>query len=89
MLRDISVLPFGTNISDPEKICEVLSPAAPLIMIENDCLIATGDSLLKVYDCLEVAEFSAKSLLAAGVLGEVSPISQKEVDDLKKAFSLQ
>lgn len=86
MLRDIAVLPFGTNIKRPELICDTLSPSTPLIMVQNDCLIVTGDSLMKVYDCLEVAEFSAKVLLAATALGEVSPIGREELDELKKTF---
>lgn len=88
MLRDIAVLPYGTNITRPDLISDTVSPAVPLIMVENDFLIVTGDSLLRVYDCLEVAEFSAKALLSATVLGEVSPITEEEVGDLKQAFDL-
>jgi len=89
MLRDVSVLPFGINIAMHDKIIQTVSASAPLVMTQNDSLLVTGPSLLKVYDSLEVAEFSARALLAAAALGAVKPIGQKEIDDIKAAFSLE
>jgi len=56
------------------------------LLIENDCILVTGDKLLQTFDYLEVAEFSAKSLVLAASLGEMVPISDEQVEDLRKAF---
>ena len=88
MLRNIPLLPFGTNFLQPELITKTLSTSTPLVMIENDCLIVTGASLLQSFDRLEVAEFSAKALVSAYAIGELVPIGEQEIHDLEQAFHL-
>ena len=88
MLRDIPVLPFGVNIAEPSKISQRLSASSPLVMVQNDCIVVSGDSLLQAFDRLEVAENTAMSLLNTAVLGEVKPINDKRLADLKRAFNL-
>jgi L-fuculose-phosphate aldolase len=61
----------------------------PAVMLANDSVIVTGDSLLQTFDRLEVAEFSAKSLIMAASLGELSPITDEEVEDLRVAFHVK
>jgi L-fuculose-phosphate aldolase len=46
----------------------------------------TGDKLLQTFDRLEVAEFSAKSLVMAKPIGELLPISDMQVAELRKVF---
>lgn len=89
MLRDIPSMQFGINITEPQKICDTLSEIVPIVMIENDSLIITGGSLLQVFDRLEVAEFSAKALLDASLIGTFNPISETRIQELKKAFNLK
>ncbi len=55
-------------------------------MIANDSVIVASDSLINAFDRLEVAEFAAKSLILAKPLGDLHPITDKEVDDLRVAF---
>ena len=89
MLRDIKPLPFGVNLTDPKHLSGTLSVSTPVVMLENDCVLVTGESLLNVFDRLEVAEFSAKALIDAGVIGTMKPINDKQVEDIKKAFHLK
>jgi L-fuculose-phosphate aldolase len=42
--------------------------------------------LLQTFDRLEVAEFSAKSLVLSSSLGKVVPISNEQVEELRMAF---
>jgi len=49
-------------------------------------VIVTGSSLLNAFDKLEVLEYSAKAVVASRSIGEVVPITDKEVADLRKAF---
>jgi L-fuculose-phosphate aldolase len=88
MLRTIPLLSFGTNFLAPEHVTDALSMKAPLVMIANDCIIVSGNSLLQAFDRLEVAEFSAKALIAAKDIGELVRINDDEVKALKDAFGL-
>jgi L-fuculose-phosphate aldolase len=88
MLRSVPLLPFGANILKPEDVAETLSPKTPLAMIANDCVIVTGTSLLQAFDRLEVAEFSAKALLATKAIGELVLIGDDEIRQLEETFNL-
>ena len=88
MLRTIPLLPFGTNFLEPELITQTLSARTPLAMIENDCVIVTGNSLLQAFDRLEVAEFSAKAVIAAKDVGTLVPINDAQVRALEERFQL-
>jgi L-fuculose-phosphate aldolase len=51
-------------------------------------VMTTGSTILKAFDRLEVAEFSARSLLDTALIGSHVPIGEAEIADLKKAFHL-
>ena len=65
---------------------KLISKEISAVIIENDAVLITGDKLLQTFDHLEVAEFSAKSLVMGVNLGELKPIGDKEVEDLRKKF---
>ena len=46
----------------------------------------TGDRLINTFDKLEVADFSARSLIMAAPVGRLNPITDAEIDDLRVAF---
>lgn len=85
-LQDIPLLPFGSHFMGRTEIPELLSANTPAILIENDSVLITGDKLLQTFDRLEVAEFSAKSLVLAQPIGKLVPISDQQVDELRKVF---
>jgi L-fuculose-phosphate aldolase len=85
VLKDIQKLPYG----DTPKIAEIISENVPIVICENNCIIVTGNSLLQSYDRLEVAEFSAKSVIASKTIGEVVPIGRFEIEELEKAFEMK
>jgi L-fuculose-phosphate aldolase len=58
-------------------------------MLENDSIIVTGNELLNTFDRLEVAEFSAKSLIMGMSIGTLQPISDDEVEALRIAFHVE
>lgn len=88
-MRDIARVPFGTNITDPEKISKIISEHSPVVMVENDSIISTGNSLINAFDRLEVAEFTANTIIHAKMIGEIVMINEKEVEDINKAFHLK
>lgn len=86
MLRDVPKLPFGATYRDPEQAAAAFDGGTHLALVQNECLIATGESLLQAFDRLEVAEFSARALVACRVLGERFPIGEAQIDELRRAF---
>ncbi len=89
LLREIPKLPYGTNFTDPEKVVATLTPRTPVVLLENDCLMVAGTSLLNAFDRLEVADYSAQALIAAQELGPLVAINKAQVDELVVAFKLE
>lgn len=86
-LQDIPNVPFGMHFEEPAKIAEMLGKI-PAVLVANDSVIVTGDKLLQTFDKLEVAEFSAKSLILAAPIGKLKPINDKEIERLMVAFNV-
>ena len=89
MMRELQRVPYGTSITNPQKICDLISESTPLVLIENDSLIVTGNSLLNCFDKLEVSDFTAKTLISTKNIGEPVRISDEEVLEINKAFNLK
>lgn len=88
-MREVGRVPFGTSTLAPEKISAMISKKVPVVMVENDSVISTGNTLIKAFDKLEVAEFTANTIIHAKMIGDIVKISDKEVDDINKAFNLE
>jgi len=85
-LQDIPVIKFGDQFAGNDTIPKLLNPNTPAIIIQNDAIVITGDKLLQTFDRLEVAEFSAKSLIMSTPLGSLVPISEDDIQGLRKKF---
>lgn len=88
LLRRTPRLPFGAAFLSPEETAKVFTKDKPVVICENDCIIATGSSLLNAFDRLEVCEFSAQAIISAGVLGDIVHIDDSKIYDLEVAFNL-
>jgi L-fuculose-phosphate aldolase len=88
LLRDVPRLPYGTNLTDVERAAATLSLRHPVVILENDSLMFAGSTLLNAFDRLEVAEYTAKAIIAARELGEIVAIDEPQVDELVAAFKL-
>ena len=89
LLRDVKQLPYGVLYTKPDETVAQFGVACPAIMVENECVIVTGESLLQAFDRLEVMESTAHSIINSMAIGNIVHISQKEVEDLKIAFRLK
>ena len=74
ILKAVARLPFEARL-DPVLVAQALGSKACLALIENACVVATGDSPFTVLDRLEVAEFTARSIVGARVIGQPHPMS--------------
>lgn len=88
MLREVKKVPYGASFMQQDMVAALISSSTPVLICENDCVIVTGTDLLNAFDRLEVFEYSAHSIIAAKGIGEIVPISQKEVADLNEAFGI-
>jgi L-fuculose-phosphate aldolase len=88
VLRDIPKIPYGTSLLEPAEAARHLSSRTPALVCENECVIVTGTSLLDAFDRLEVAEFSAKSIIGSAGLGPIVHISASDIEDLRVSFGL-
>lgn len=89
LLRDVKKLPYDDVYLDPDKTADALSPVHPAMMIENSCVVVTGESLLQAFDRLEVMESTAHSIILSKEVGDIVHITDDEVEDLKIAFHLK
>ena len=86
MLRTVPVLPFGATFQDPERTAAVFATGTPLALVQNDCVVVTGNCLLQAFDRLEVAEYGARALVACRSLGQAVMIDAAQVAEIEKAF---
>jgi L-fuculose-phosphate aldolase len=85
-LKDIHQLDFGFQYKRKGEIQNWVSKEMPAVLIKNECILVAGDNLLQTFDFLEVAEFSANSVVMSGSLGEMYPINDAQTEELRKAF---
>lgn len=85
-LQDVPAVPFDILLQDQSLIPEMLTKDNPAVIIKNDAVLVTGDQLLATFDKLEVAEFSAKSLVMCAPIGKMVPINDEQVEELRAFF---
>jgi L-fuculose-phosphate aldolase len=85
-LQDVHTLEFGAHFKGQTKVSDSLTQNSRAILIKNDCILVTGDHLLQTFDYLEVAEFSAKSLILCTPMGKMVPINDEQVEELREKF---
>ena len=88
-LRTVQKYPFGSTFMEAEELAAKLSMDNPVAIIENDCVITTGTSLINAFDKLEVMEYSAKSVIMTHNVGQIVRITDEEVDEIEVAFGLK
>lgn len=84
-LQDIPSFAYGSHFST-NKNPEIVLNTNTAVLIQNDSVMITGGELLQTFDYLEVAEFSAKSLVLGNSLGEMVPIDERQVEELREKF---
>lgn len=84
-LRDVSRVPY---MADAKQISEQVCEKSPVVLVENECAVVTGKSLIDAFDILEVLEYSAKAVVSTYDIAPLIRISDKEVRDIEIAFNL-
>jgi L-fuculose-phosphate aldolase len=87
-LRDIGRVPYGVHYQANESIADHVSPKAPAVLLENDGVLVVGTSILDTFDRLEVLETTAEAIINSRLLGEIAPMSEAVISELRTAFSM-
>lgn len=85
-LQDVQYAEFGDQLPNSSAISSRISTETPVVLVKNESVMVAGAKLLQAFDYLEVAEFSAKSLVLSSSLGTMIPISEAQVEELGKVM---
>lgn len=88
-LRNVKRLPYAASRVDIPGTAAVFNAKTPVVIVNNQCVIVTGNSLLNAFDRLEVLEYSAAAIISARDIGKIVLITPDEVAQIEKAFHLQ
>ena len=89
MMRDIPRLEKPVTMMEPSAVADVFNESTPIALAQNDGVIVTGESMLQVFDRLEVTEYSAMSIIMSKNQGEIVPIDERGLEDIRKGFHLK
>ena len=89
LLHNVQKIPYNALYGDMDSVISEFNPRHPAAIVQNDCVIVTGATLLNAFDRLEVMESTAHSILNSSELGDVVHISDDEIADLKVAFNFE
>ena len=87
-LRDVKRIPYMASRLDIPGTVGSFNSATPVLIVNNQCVIVAGTTLLNAFDRLEVLDYSAKAIIAARDIGPLVMISPEQVKDIEKAFNL-
>lgn len=83
VMQDVVSLPQAQYAGKPDEIAAVFDGRTSVAVLEGGGVIVTAPSLLKAYDRLEVAEYSAYAILESSQLGNIVEITEKQVDEIR------
>lgn len=87
-LRSVQRLPFGASTLDVDGTVDKFTTRTPVMIVENQCVIVSGTSLLNAFDRLEVLEYSADAIISSKDIGSVVLLSDDEIEAVNVAFHL-
>jgi len=95
ILRQLEKIDFQTYArgllgDEPDAVAARLSPRTPALIVEHDGLLTTGATILQAFDRLEIAEYSAQSLIdITAKVGNWTPLEEPRLRELEAGFGLE
>lgn len=83
-VKQLSYADYGDTL----KISGSLAPSTNALVFDNGCALCCGPTPLKMYDRIEVLEYSAKAVLDAKKVGDIVYIEGDAIKDIISAFGL-
>jgi L-fuculose-phosphate aldolase len=88
VLRNVASLEYE-DYGDINKILNTINPSTGEIIFKNNCVLCCGPSPLKMYDRIEVLEYSAKAIIDAKNVGKIIYIAGDAIKDINQHFHLE
>ncbi|MCR5666864.1 MAG: class II aldolase/adducin family protein [Eubacterium sp.] len=89
VLQDLTEFDFGSHYLQPQKVAAAMSNDETLLLLKNDAAVSVGSNMLRAFDRLEVAEYSARAIINARSLGKIVEISEDRIQELRDKFGLR
>ncbi len=89
VMRDIPRFTGTAKLADPRALAELFDESTPIVLMENDGILVTGQNMPEAFDRLEVTENSAMSMIMARSLGKMFPIDEKGLAEIRAGFHLK
>lgn len=85
-LKVIPSLDFKLRYEQPAEIAKSITKNSPNVIVKNDCFVVTGETPFQVFDRLEVAEFTARSIIDSKELGEIVPMKDEDIEEIIRVY---
>jgi L-fuculose-phosphate aldolase len=85
-LRETHRVPYGVQFGDGRELAAMTDLANPALIFENDGVQVCGASVLDAFDRLEVLEATAEAMINSRSLGDMVPMPESAIVELKAAF---
>jgi len=86
VVRQVGRAPYGLQFGDGRELAQLISPARPAVILENDGVLVTGADVLEAFDRLEVLESTAEAIINCRAVGSLRPLPDEVTRELDAAF---
>ena len=84
MLKNAVQLKCGTTA---EEIAKAMATTKPLAIINNECVVTIGKNYVKAFDRMEVTDYSARSIIEACNIAQITPINDEQSAEIDRTFN--
>lgn len=84
MLKNAVQLPCGTSAKD---IAKAMATDKPLALVDNAFVVTIGKNITKAFDRMEVTDYSARSIIQACSIANITPINDEQSAEIDRTFN--
>jgi L-fuculose-phosphate aldolase len=85
-LKEVVLVPFMTDFGKLTEFIVNQCSVSNAMILMNNTVLTTGNSVLQAFDRLEIAEFGARSLIMSKAIGKFKPINSQQADEIRRMF---
>jgi L-fuculose-phosphate aldolase len=84
-LKSVPTLPFEARF-EGGRVAAALDAKTPVALIQSACAVVTGAEPFSVFDRLEVADFTARSVLDSAAIGRLRPMPDEVLQEICRLY---
>ena len=70
-----------------QQIAKAMATTKPLAIINNECVVTIGKNYVKAFDRMEVTDYSARSIIEACNIAQITPINDEQSAEIDRTFN--